>query len=70
MCEENVSKLTERERQCLEMVSAGFTTPQAAAGLQIGERTVETHISNAMRKLGVSTRAHAIAKAMRMGWLD
>ena len=61
--------LTDREQQCLQMVADGLTTPHIANALCIGERTVETHIANAMRKLGASTRAHAIAGAMRRGWL-
>jgi predicted ATPase/DNA-binding CsgD family transcriptional regulator len=55
--------LTKRELEVAEWVAAGLTTPQIARALYVGERTVETHISHIMRKLGVTRRA-AIAAWM------
>ena len=44
--------LTPREHQILLMVSQGFTMQQAGHRLGISPRTVETHVSNIIRKLG------------------
>ncbi|MFC0432418.1 LuxR C-terminal-related transcriptional regulator [Kutzneria buriramensis] len=57
------AELTKRELEVAERVAAGLTTPQIARALFVGERTVETHISHIMRKLGVTRRA-AIAAWM------
>ena len=62
--------LTTRERECLRMVSDGFTAKQISEGLGISVRTVESHLANAMHKLDSATRAQAIATAIRAGWLD
>jgi DNA-binding CsgD family transcriptional regulator len=48
--------LTAREREVVELVSAGLTNQEIAARLFISERTVDTHISRIRRKLGTTTR--------------
>ena len=53
------SPLTNREREVLELVGVGCTTPAIARRLGIAVSTVETHVKNAKMKLGVSTRAAA-----------
>jgi DNA-binding CsgD family transcriptional regulator len=42
---------------------------ETAASLGIGERTVKSHLTSAMRKLGVDTRAHAAVAAVQRGLL-
>jgi DNA-binding NarL/FixJ family response regulator len=42
---------------------------QIATSLGIGERTVKTHLSSAMNKLGVDNRAHAAVAAIQRGLL-
>ncbi|HYO57744.1 LuxR C-terminal-related transcriptional regulator [Archangium sp.] len=59
--------LTDRERECLAWACRGKTGGETATILGIGERTVEFHLQNAMRKLGVHNKVHAIAVAMRRG---
>ena len=59
--------LTNRERECLAWACRGKTGGETATILDIGERTVEFHLQNAMRKLGVHNKVHAIAVAMRRG---
>lgn len=55
--------LTPREWEVLQLVAGGDTNKRIAAALSISERTVERHVSNIFRKLGVSTRSGATAYA-------
>lgn len=52
-------RLTDRELEVLRMISDGLTDREAAAALRISIRTVETHVSNVLHKLGVRSRADA-----------
>ncbi|MCB9686445.1 MAG: response regulator transcription factor [Alphaproteobacteria bacterium] len=61
--------LSERELEVLALVAHGETDPEAAAVLGLTVGTVRTHVENARRKLGVSTRSAAVAKALRLGLL-
>lgn len=51
------------------MVAAGRTTKEAAAALRVTTSTVEWHISNILMKLEASSRAEAVAIAVREGLL-
>jgi predicted ATPase/DNA-binding CsgD family transcriptional regulator len=57
--------LSPRERDVLRLVAEGCTDREIAAQLCIGARTVEWHLGNAFNKLGVSTRAAAVAAALK-----
>jgi DNA-binding CsgD family transcriptional regulator len=59
--------LTPRELQVLRLVAAGKTNRAIAAVLALSERTVDRHVSNIFRKLGVSSRAAATAYAYEHG---
>lgn len=59
--------LSVREQEILEMLAAGLTGREAAAALSLSSETVRTHIRNAMRKLDVSTRVHAVTLALSLG---
>jgi LuxR family quorum sensing-dependent transcriptional regulator len=59
------SRLSERERECLCWVAAGKTDWEISEILGISQQTVHKHVSNALKKLSASTRAHAIALALR-----
>lgn len=59
------SMLSRREREILGLLSRGLTTDEVADELNLSAHTVRTHVKNAMRKLEATTRAHAIAIAMR-----
>jgi two-component system, NarL family, nitrate/nitrite response regulator NarL len=52
-------RLTDRESEILRMISEGLTDREAAVALRISIRTVETHVSNVLHKLGVRSRAEA-----------
>lgn len=55
--------LNERELECLTWSARGKTSPEIASILNLSKRTVNFHIENACRKLNVSTRTEAVAKA-------
>ncbi len=57
--------LTEREREVLRLVVQGQSNQQIADGMVISLATVKAHISNILSKLGVSSRAEAIAYAIK-----
>lgn len=59
--------LSTREREVLTLLALGDDGEQIARQLFIAPATVRTHIQNARLKLGASTRAHAIALALRDG---
>jgi DNA-binding NarL/FixJ family response regulator len=59
----NSEGLTGRELQVLRLVAAGESNKVIAAELVLSKRTVDRHVSNIFRKLGVSSRAAATAYA-------
>jgi two-component system, NarL family, response regulator NreC len=61
--------LTPREREVLQLVAEGYTSAEIADRLFISPRTVETHRSNLMRKLGLRTPADVVRYAVRSGVL-
>jgi len=50
-------RLTERAHEVATLVERGRTNRQIASALRLSERTVESHLANIYRKLGVPTRA-------------
>lgn len=61
--------LSEREREVLKMVAAGYTNPEIGDHLAISGLTVNAHIRNINRKLQVRSRAQAVSRAMERGLL-
>jgi DNA-binding NarL/FixJ family response regulator len=59
--------LTQRERQILSLLAAGLDQRAIAAELVISSKTVGTHIQRILAKLGVGSRAQAVAFAHRHG---
>jgi predicted ATPase/DNA-binding CsgD family transcriptional regulator len=57
--------LTRREIEILGLVADGLSNQEIATRLYISPRTTTTHISNILRKLGVSSRTAAVAAARR-----
>lgn len=61
--------LTEREREVLMGVARGERSKEIAVHLGISERTVGSYLNNIFAKLGVDSRASAVAVAMERGLL-
>ena len=61
--------LTNRERQILALLADGLANKQIAARLQISANTVKTHLELLFEKLGVSSRAEAVAIGVKRGLL-
>jgi DNA-binding NarL/FixJ family response regulator len=59
--------LTARERETLVLLAQGHKTREIAALLSIGEKTVSGHLQRVLEKLGVHSRAHAVAIAYQDG---
>lgn len=61
------SILTKREKEVFELLIKNKTTNDIAKELDISDKTVRNHISNAMQKLGVSGRTGAVIELLRLG---
>ena len=59
--------LTKREEEVFSLLVKNMTTRDIAVYLEISEKTVRNHISNAMQKLGVKGRAQAVVELIRLG---
>jgi DNA-binding SARP family transcriptional activator/DNA-binding CsgD family transcriptional regulator len=59
--------LTRREREVRELAAKGLAAKEIAEQLVISERTVETHLANIYRKLGVRSRVELIARHGQVG---
>lgn len=59
--------LSSRERQVLQLVAQGRDNEQIGATLNISDGTVKNHVTNIYSKLGVRTRAEAVALAWQQG---
>jgi ATP/maltotriose-dependent transcriptional regulator MalT len=62
--------LTTREQEVLRLVAAGRSNREIASELFISVKTASVHVSNILRKLGVSSRGQAAAAAHRLRLFD
>lgn len=62
----NKKILTKREKEVFELLILNKTTKEIASKLNISEKTVRNHISNAMQKLGVKGRAAAVVELLKL----
>ena len=62
--------LSKREREIMDLLAQGLTGEQVAEKLFLSPETIKTHIRNAMNKLEANTRVHAIAIALREGFIS
>ena len=62
--------LSPREREIMDLLAQGLNGEQVAERLVLSSETVKTHIRNAMTKLEATTRVHAIAIALRDGYIS
>jgi NarL family two-component system response regulator LiaR len=59
------AKLTPREQEVLDLIGRGYANKRIALELGIAEKTVKTHVSHVLAKLGVSDRTQAALYAAR-----
>ena len=59
--------LTRRELEVLQLLGSGARAPEIAADLRISPKTVSSHLQSIFRKLGVHSRAQAVARAYEHG---
>ena len=59
--------LTPREREVLQMISAGLGNKEIAGRLSISEHTVKFHVASILGKLGASSRTEAVSIGIRHG---
>lgn len=64
------SILTKREKEVFKLLVLNKSTSDIAKELDISEKTVRNHISNAMQKLGVKGRAGAVVELLKLGELS
>ena len=62
--------LTPREKEVGTMVALGHSNKEIATALGIAVKTVESHKTNLMQRLGISSRAELVRLALAHGWLD
>lgn len=63
-------RLTRKEREMLTAVALGRKNLEIAQEHSITLNTVEFHMRNLFAKLGASSRADAVMRAQRLGWID
>lgn len=60
-------KVSDREREVLQMISEGYTVKEIAATLYLSEHTIISHKKNLTEKLSAKNCVDLIVKAIRMG---
>jgi DNA-binding NarL/FixJ family response regulator len=63
-------RLTPREREIVGHIARGLGTADMAARMYLSERTVKNYVATALAKLNAANRAHGVAIALRMGFID
>ena len=54
--DEELDRLSPRERDVMRLIARGYTYREAASELFLSVKTIETHVSNVLRKLQLSNR--------------
>jgi len=65
-----LARLSPREHDVVRLVADGRTNDEIGSALQIGSKTVETHLARLFERLGVASRTELAIRAVREGWLD
>ena len=64
-----VTDLTERERDVLELITNGYSNEQISRMLYLSINSVKTYVRSGYRKIGAETRSHAVIWGVRHGLL-
>gem|GEM_PF-2055979 len=64
---EELNRLSEREREILMLVADGISNRQIASIVHVTEGTIKNHVSNILRKLRLSNRSELVAYAWKFG---
>jgi two-component system, NarL family, response regulator DevR len=65
--EDELSRLTERERSVLELIGDGLSNREIAERLFLAEKTVKNYVTSVLAKLGMQRRTQAVAWVARRG---
>jgi DNA-binding NarL/FixJ family response regulator len=63
------AELTPRETEIIKLLAWGYSNKEIAATLSLSVKTVETHRTNAINKLGLRSRTEIVRYALLKGWL-
>lgn len=63
-------KLSKRELEILELISWGYSDKEIASKLSISARTVQTHVTRMVIKLGARNRTNAVANYIRQSCIN
>lgn len=63
------SLITPRQYDVLCLLQRGYSSKQIAQQLKLNSGTIDNHVAGLMRTLHVSSRTHAVAKAMELGYI-
>jgi DNA-binding NarL/FixJ family response regulator len=67
---QRMPSLSKREREIMDLLAQGLNGEEVAERLVLSSETIKTHIRNAMNKLEAHTRVHAVAIALREGYIS
>jgi NarL family two-component system response regulator LiaR len=67
---ETPDNLTPREREVVRLIAGGLSNKRIAFELGISEKTVKTHVSSILGKLGLTDRTQVALHAVRERWVD
>jgi DNA-binding NarL/FixJ family response regulator len=65
----NANRLSDRERQVLELAARGAPNKIIAKQLSLSRRTIDAHMRSIFDKLGVSSRTEAVIEGVRHHWI-
>src|SRR4249919_3753726 len=65
-----IDELTDREREVLRLVAAGFSNAEIAQELFISDTTVKTHVTHVLQKLDLRDRVQAVVLAHQTGLFE
>jgi DNA-binding NarL/FixJ family response regulator len=60
-------RLTPREREILQALTAGMSDKDLAIRFGVSTKTISSHVANILAKLGVDSRLQAVLLALRHG---